>query len=77
MTIDEKQVSYLMVIGSLMYAMLGTWPDLAFAVGLLSHFSTAPTSAHCEAAKRTLHYLQATKDWHKLDKGQYMPKLVQ
>ena len=31
-------------------------------VGLLSRFSAAPTGAHWEAAKRTLHYLQATKD---------------
>ena len=62
MTINGKQVSYLTVIGSLMYAMLGTRPDLAFAVGLLSCFSAAPTGAHWEAAKCTLHYLQAIKD---------------
>ena len=62
MTIDRKRVSYLTIIGSLMYAMLGTRLDLAFAVGLLSCFSAAPTSAHWEAAKRTLRYLQATKD---------------
>ena len=35
---------------------------MAFAVGLLSRFSAAPTGAHWEAAKRTLRYLQATKD---------------
>ena len=62
MSINGKWVSYLIVIGLLMYAMLGTQPDLTFTVGLLSHFSAAPTGAHWEAAKHTLHYLQATKN---------------
>jgi hypothetical protein len=62
LTIEGREVSYLTVIGSLMYAMLGTRPDLAFTVGVLSRFSAAPTVAHWEAAKRTLRYLKATKD---------------
>ena len=62
MDIDGKKVSYLTVIGSLMYAMLGTRPDIAHAVGVLSRFSAHPTPAHWEAAKRVLRYLQATKD---------------
>jgi hypothetical protein len=36
MSIGGMKVSYLTIIGSLMYAMLGTRPDLAFTVGLLS-----------------------------------------
>ena len=52
--IDRELVSYLTVIGSLMYAMLGTWPDLGYTVGVLSHFSAAPMEAHWDAAKRTL-----------------------
>ena len=35
-TIEGHQVSYLSVIGSLMYAMLGTRPDLTYTVGVLS-----------------------------------------
>ena len=52
--IDGKLVSYLTVIGSLMYAMLGTWPNLAYTIGVLSHFSAAPMKAHWDAAKRML-----------------------
>jgi hypothetical protein len=55
-----KKVSYLIVIRSLMYAMLGTRPNLAFTVGLLGQFSAAPKRIHWETAKRVLRYLKAT-----------------
>ena len=60
--INNKRVSYLTVIGSLMYLMLGTRPDLAFSVGTLSCFSASSKTCHWEAAKRVLHYIQATTD---------------
>ena len=60
--IEGRQVSYLIIIGSLMYLMLGTRPDLAYAVGTLSRFSAKPKLAHWEAAKRVLRYIQVTKD---------------
>lgn len=53
-------VSYPQVIGSLMYAMLGTRPDLAFAVGVLGRYAAQPKRCHWEAAKRVLRYLRAT-----------------
>ena len=56
MVIKGHQVSYLTVIGSLMYLMLGTHPDIAFMVGILSHFSAKPNLSHWEAAKRILRY---------------------
>ena len=37
--IEGCQVSYLTIIGSLMYLMLRTCPDIAYAVGTLSCFS--------------------------------------
>ena len=60
--INNKQVSYLTVIGSLMYLMLGTCPDLAFSVGTLSRFSASPKTCHWEAAKCVLRYVRATTD---------------
>ena len=33
---------YQSAVGSLMYAMLGTRPDIAYAVGLVSQFNHAP-----------------------------------
>jgi hypothetical protein len=49
-------------VGSLMYAMLATRPDLAFTVGLLSQHNAAPGQAHWSALKRALRYLRGTID---------------
>lgn len=42
---------YRKAIGSLMYIMIGTSPDLAFAVGKLSQFCESPIFEHCTAVK--------------------------
>ena len=60
--INNKWVSYLTVIGSLMYLMLGTHPDLTFSVETLSCFSASPKICHWETAKCVLYYMQATTD---------------
>ncbi|KAI3659112.1 hypothetical protein MP638_001979 [Amoeboaphelidium occidentale] len=49
-------------VGSLMYAMLGTRPDIAFAVGHLCRFMSQPSEAHWQAAIRVLSYLFGSKD---------------
>jgi transposase InsO family protein len=54
---------YQAIIGSLMYLVTGTRPDLAHTVSLLSQFSSCPTEAHLTAVKHTLRYLNKTKDW--------------
>src|SRR5215813_8137290 len=41
-----------------MYTMLGTHPDLAFAVSKLSRFSSNPMEQHLKAAKHVLRYLR-------------------
>ena len=56
---------YQQMISSLMYAVTGIWPDLAFAVILLSQFLTCPTSQYIGTAKWILRYIQGTKE-HKL-----------
>src|SRR4051812_46505956 len=43
-----------------MYLMVGTRPDLAAAVGIISQFSANPRKSHLAAAKRILRYLKST-----------------
>ena len=45
-TDPANPLQYQSAVGSLMYAMLGTPPDIAYAVGLVSQFSTNPNSDH-------------------------------
>ena len=54
-------VCYQQLIGSLMYAMLGTHPDICFAVNRLSQYGANPTHDHLLAAQHVLQYLSATK----------------
>ena len=56
------------VIGSLMYAAIGTCPDITFAVTLLSQYLENPGHAHWEQAKWVICYLKGTRD-HKLTFG--------
>ena len=46
-----------------MYAALGTWPDISFAVSLLSQFMQNPRRPHWEAVKRVFQYLKGTKNY--------------
>jgi hypothetical protein len=52
---------YLEVIGSLMYAMMGTRPDIAYAVSTLSRFASRPGFTHVSALKHLLRYIQGTR----------------
>jgi hypothetical protein len=45
---------YLSVLGSAMYGMLGTRPDIAFAVGVGSRFSSNPGIEHWNAMMHLL-----------------------
>jgi len=53
---------YQSIIGSQMYGMLCTRPDIAFAISQLSQFNSCPTTAHLSAAKRCFRYLKQTLD---------------
>ena len=47
---------------SLMYAMIATRPDIAFAVGVVSRYMSNLGKKHWEAVKGILRYLKATKN---------------
>ena len=53
--------SYASLTGSLMYAAIGTRPDIAYAINKLCSFNNNPGLAHWSAAKRVLRYLKGTK----------------
>jgi len=57
------RTQYQAIIGSLLYLMLGTRPDIAFAVIKLSQFSANPSKEHFEWAKYICRYLAGTKDY--------------
>ena len=54
---------YQSLIGSLLYATLGTRPDIDFAVTRLSKYNANPSDAHWNYAKYVLRYLQGTKNY--------------
>jgi hypothetical protein len=56
-----KNVPYREAVGSLMYAAMGTRPDIAFATSTVAQFSENPGWAHWEAVKRIYRYLIGTK----------------
>ena len=57
-----KNVPYREAVGSLMYAAMGTRPDIAFATSTVAQFSDNPGWVHWEAVKRIFRYLQGTKE---------------
>ena len=62
--LDEmKNVPYQSAVGSLMYAMLGTRPDISFAVGAVSQYSSNLGKEHWKAVKRIFCYLKGTLDY--------------
>jgi hypothetical protein len=64
-----KNVPYQSAIGSLMYAMLGTRPDIAYAVGAVSQYCSNPGRGHWTAVKRILRYLKGTMNFSLEYKG--------
>ena len=57
---EMSKVPYLPAIGSLMYAMVCTRPDIAHAVGVVSRFLSNPGKDHWAVVKWILRYLRGT-----------------
>ncbi|KAE8732640.1 hypothetical protein F3Y22_tig00001818pilonHSYRG00042 [Hibiscus syriacus] len=56
------KVPYANAVGSLMYAMVCTRPDISQAVGVVSRYMHDPGEGHWQAVKWILRYLQQTVD---------------
>jgi len=65
---DGQQLStedhhlYQSIVGSIMYAMTGTRPDLAYSISVLSQYLASPQRSHLAIAKWVLRYIKQTKD---------------
>ena len=55
--------SYQEIIGSLLYLMLGTHPDISFAVTKLAQFAANPSQEHYDKAKGICRYLVGTRKY--------------
>ena len=70
-----RRVPYASAVGSLMYVMVCTRPDIAYSVGVVSRFLSNPGRHHWEAVKWIMRYLRGTSKL-KLTFGSGKPILV-
>jgi hypothetical protein len=65
-TAEDKEkmsvIPYASAIGSIMYAMLCTRPDVCLAINLVGRYQSDPGVDHWTAVKNILKYLKRTKD---------------
>jgi hypothetical protein len=65
-TTDEldrmSKVAYASAIGSIMYAMISTCPDVSFALSATSRYQFDPGESHWTTVKNILKYFRRTKD---------------
>nr|GEU30098.1 zinc finger, CCHC-type [Tanacetum cinerariifolium] len=57
------QLEYSRAIGCLMYAMTSTRPDIAYAIGRLSRFTSNPSRQHWHVITRVFKYLKGTMNY--------------
>lgn len=57
-----KEVPYSSAVGSLMYSVVCTRPDIAYVVSVLGRFLANPSHEHWVAAKKVMRYMKKTKN---------------
>ncbi|CAA0814778.1 cysteine-rich RLK (RECEPTOR-like protein kinase) 8, partial [Striga hermonthica] len=60
---DMKTVPYASAVGSLIYAMLCTRPDISYVIGMVARYQSNPGREHWAAVKHILKYLRRTKEY--------------
>ncbi|KAL0561697.1 hypothetical protein IC582_002137 [Cucumis melo] len=59
---EMSRVSYASAVGSLMFAMICTRPDIAHAMGVVSRYMANPGREHWNIVKRILRYIKGSID---------------
>ena len=66
-TLEQKErmsrIPFASAVGSLMYVMLCTRPDICYAVGIVGRYQSDPGEEHWIAVKHILKYLRRTRDY--------------
>lgn len=57
-----SKVPYASAVGSIMYAMICTRPDVSYALSVSSRYQADPGESHWTLVKNILKYLRRTKD---------------
>ena len=57
-----SKIAYAFVIGSIMYAILCTRPDVSYALSITSRYQSDLGKSHWTIVKNILKYLRRTKD---------------
>lgn len=57
---EMSKIPYASAVGCLIYAMVATRPDIAYAVGVVSRYIANPGKRHWEAVKGVMRYLKGT-----------------
>ena len=55
-----EEITYASIVGSIMYAMVCSRPDLAYAASMISRFMSNPRMEHWNAVKWVLRYLKGS-----------------
>jgi hypothetical protein len=64
---------YQSAVGSLMYAIISTRPDIAYVISVVSRYGSNPTDAYWRAVKRIFRYLKGTATMRLAFRGEISP----
>jgi hypothetical protein len=70
---DTLRTRYQQAVRSLMYAMMGTRPDITFAVSVVSRFASNPDNTHWLAVQQIFRYLRGTINYELIYSGNLSP----
>ena len=70
---EASRTAYQSAVGSLMYAILGTRPNIAYAVSVVSRYGSNPNESHWKAVKRIFRYLRQTVNYQLIYRGDLRP----
>jgi hypothetical protein len=60
---NDFKISYQSIVGSLIYTILSTRPDIVFLVSVISRFTSNPDDSHLKAVKDIYRYLRSTTNY--------------